>query len=123
MRPVPTQPSVLSLSCKSGICLPANVCTTVRERPPPCQAVLPAAQVDACARGVQSFADPIGEVTRNGTAHLRNDGGRLGGARPPRPPPRGAAGADLLPADGGGTGRAGLLLHEQQPLHPGPPHP
>src|SRR5918999_6437401 len=115
MRPVPTQPSVLCFTSKSGIGLPANVCTkpygTRRRHVKGAEAPW----VDARARAVQSFADSIGEVTRNGTAHLRNDGGRLGGARPLRSPPRGAAGADLVPARRVGAGRAPLLRHDEHP--------
>src|SRR5919106_3400026 len=122
MRPVPTQPTVLSLKSKSGIGLPANVCTKpygtrrrhVKGAGPP--------EVDACAQAVQSFADSIGEVTRNGTAHLRNDGGRLGGAGALRPPPRGAPRADLAPARRVGAGRAALLRHDEHPLHHGHAH-
>src|ERR671914_2158727 len=122
MRPVPTQPSVLSLKSKSRIGLPANVCTTVREAPPPCQWRRdgPAAGGSGALRVALGWA--ACNRLQDGTAHVRDDGGRLGGTRPLRPPPRGAAGADLVAPRRVGAGRAALLRHDQHPLHHRHPH-
>src|SRR5215213_6806177 len=117
MRPVPTQPSVLSLKSKSGNLLSWS------------------SRVRCCCRGPDSrcsFANvcvscnrlqnPIGEVTRNGTAYLRDYGRGLGGARALRPPSRGARRADLVAARRLGARRAAVLRHDEHPLHHGDPH-
>src|SRR5215207_10462692 len=98
MRPVPTQPSVLSLRAKSGTA--ANVCTDscAMSSAPKAAKVAPAPA--PCNR----LQDPIGEVTRNGTTHLRDDGRRLGRAGALRPPARGAPHADLVAARRVGAG-------------------
>src|SRR5829696_9554676 len=140
MRPVPTQPSVLSLKSKSGICspgsreprplpslpIPGSVLQTFAQngtgraaemsRAPGHGELTPG--VAACNR----LQHPSGEVTRDGTAHLRDDGRRLGGTRALRPPPRRAAGADLVTPRRVGAGRTALLRHDEHPLHHGHAH-
>src|SRR5215208_8402168 len=106
MRPVPTQPSVLSLSSTFGTV--ANVCT----EPAHMSRALGNPRLTAARVPCNRLQHPNGEVTRNGAAHLRDDGRRLGGARALRPPARGAVGADLVPARRLGARRPALLRHD-----------
>src|SRR5215216_3476603 len=139
MRPAPTQPIVLSFRFASAICSLTSSELTCPARAPP---------ANVCRsyprRLWSSSREAGGELSRSGgprllpllsaivcrsrrgaadgAPHVRNDGRRLGGARPLRPPAGGTPGADLLLARRVGAGCPSVLRHDQHPLRHGDAH-